>query len=459
MRKLLYGRDCTHRKGDPLLSVDPPVVVVAHDVAGESSASNSIPVVVPHGSRRVLEITPLGETIENGGYYSSFSTEGTNPEKLSVVPPPTSGWRWGRVVLFLLAMVYGSLNVSMRLVFARPDPPTASVSSAVQGWFTVFCFLPLLGWQTHHHHKPPLALDDQKTTTIAQEHSNKNNKVSRFPHGWRFALELALWNFGTQALINTSLVWTQGARASFLVQTSVVWTPLLSVWIVPGNTKNQQPGRRQRRITVWCACALALAGLWVLSRDGETTSDEENKSSTSTSTTAVWGDTCCLMAALCWSVYICRLSALGDFYDETTTQFTKNIVLAIFYTIWMLLSLVLRNDNNNNNVSSLFSWTSDLATWGILFYTALGPCTIADVWQQKAQASIPAAETNVILSLEPVFTTLLGFVLLGEKPSRCELGGGALILVASFLAAGCGTSTQASQALSSSPTLPSMSAP
>lgn len=225
MRKLLYGRDYTCRKGNPLLSADPQVTA---DICTEKSPSNSIP--VPYGS-----VPPLADNIENGGGSSSFSMKGTSLDNSS--PPPTVGLRWGRIVLFLLAMVYGSLNVSMRLVFARPDPPTASVSSTIQGWFAVLCFLPLLGWRPHHQHKSPLALDDQKRT-IAQNSNNSNNnnsKVPKFPHMWRFALDLALLNFGTQALMNTSLVWIEGARNSFLVQTSVVWTPFISVWVVQDN--------------------------------------------------------------------------------------------------------------------------------------------------------------------------------------------------------------------------------
>jgi drug/metabolite transporter (DMT)-like permease len=60
--------------------------------------------------------------------------------------------------------------------------------------------------------------------------------------------------------------------------------------------------------------------------------------------------------------------------------------------------------------------------------------SIADVLQQKGQAVISAAEGNVILSMEPVFTALLGLALLGEALSWQEMVGGGLILVASIVA-------------------------
>lgn len=336
-----------------------------------------------------------------------------------------SSWimlRKERLILLFLAVVYGSLNISMRLVFARPDPPTASASSTIQGWFTVVCFLPLL--RGNH----------REISSTNNSNSNSNSYL-RPPSFWRFAIELAIINFGTQSLINMSLVATQGARASFLVQTSVVFTPVVSVAL----------GAQKVTKRVWIACFIALAGLFVLSYSEEQKGEDfDNADADAESTSSLlaftWGDWCCLMAALCWSLYINRLSAWGEYFDETMTQFAKNTVLAFLYTGWMLGSLVSGYINGNTNFGTTDLWIgckTDLIAWIILFYSALGPCTLADIFQQKAQASVPAAEANVILSLEPVFTTLFGFLLLGEMPAFTELCGGGLIMIASVVAS-CG---------------------
>ena len=353
----------------------------------------------------------------------------------------------GRIILLVLAIVYGSLNISMRLVFARPNPPTASASSTIQGWFAVVCFLPLLWRKGWLGMPPPFDKGHLSTNSkLGGNNSNNNNKNNNPRSFWRFALELALFNFGTQALINMSLVATQGARASFLVQMSVVFTPVLSVLF----------GQQQVSKRVWIACFVALAGLFVLSYSEEEEQDENSNHNRYTpSLKFSWGDWCCLLAALCWSLYIYRLSAWGEFFDETITQFAKNIFLAALYTLWMIVSFASRyyynynyqeNENENDYQSttdesvswSLWKgWRNDPIAWWILFYSALGPCTLADIFQQKAQSTVPAAETNVILSLEPVFTTLLGFLLLGETPSVQELCGGLLIMIASVVAS-CG---------------------
>ena len=122
------------------------------------------------------------------------------------------------------------------------------------------------------------------------------------------------------------------------------------------------------------------------------------------------------------------MSAWGEYFDETTTQFYKNILLASLYGSWMVVSMMVHDDEN------LWVGWRDPISWILLFYSALGPCTIADIVQQKAQSSVSAAESNVILSMEPVFTAILGMLLLGEMPSWNELIGGSLIVVASVLA-------------------------
>jgi drug/metabolite transporter (DMT)-like permease len=121
------------------------------------------------------------------------------------------------------------------------------------------------------------------------------------------------------------------------------------------------------------------------------------------------------------------MSEWGEYFDETLTQFYKNIMLASMYAVWMSISIIVSE-------TSLWEAWTDPISWTLLFYSALGPCTIADIIQQRAQASVPAAESNVILSLEPVFTAILGLIILGELLSWKEIVGGGLIVIASVLA-------------------------
>ena len=324
----------------------------------------------------------------------------------------------GRVILFVVALIYGSLNVSLRVVYERPDPPTASAISTSRGWLAVLCFLPLLRFSNSQEYKMkgeeeqahlnanenvtgPSPSVVSTTKSVLTDHDEYEKEVVTITPTtavfWRFALELALFNFGTQALINVGLVTIESsARASFLTQLSVVITPVLSA--IFGHKVHCR---------VWFACIMALVGLYILSvshassgghsDDDVDTSTSVGSSNSSSGIGLSMGDLCCLGGALCWSYYIYRMSEWGDFFDEITVQFWKNIFLASMYTIWMLIAAFV-------SPTSLWPGIADWVSWFALFYSALFPCAIADILQQKGQAVVPAAESNVIMSLEPVFT-------------------------------------------------------
>ena len=50
----------------------------------------------------------------------------------------------GRLLLVLVAMAYGSLSVSLKLVFESAGAPTAGVLGGVRGLMTILCFAPML---------------------------------------------------------------------------------------------------------------------------------------------------------------------------------------------------------------------------------------------------------------------------------------------------------------------------
>ena len=213
-----------------------------------------------------------------------------------------------------------------------------------------------------------------------------------------FALELAVFNFGTQGLLNIGLLTTESARSAFFTQLSVVITPILAATIgVCGSKKVSVKPR------VWMACFLALFGLYVLSSESgnagadtgidtgiDTVIDNDNVGDESTLfedddtgdddgfswnlasiTLALssildqlsFGDWCCLGSAFCWSYYIYRLSDWGDRYDEAQTMFVKNIFMAILYTAWTVASYVYTttqlNDGGMESDAILDSETTD----------------------------------------------------------------------------------------------------
>jgi drug/metabolite transporter (DMT)-like permease len=362
------------------------------EASSRGSALNGRGSMYPSETNALLEVSSPSDhnhASAHSGDSSSSSTTTTSVVARSKLV--------GRLLLFGVSFLYGTMNVVFRFVYELPDPPSASALSTVRGWMAALCFLPFLAIQR--------AQREQHSSPLVSPISPSNVPLLQRPF-FRVALELAVWNFGSQGLVNVGLLWTASARASFLTQTSVVMTPLVSA--LAGHSV---------RNNVWVACGCAMGGLVLLSvsHGGQVGAGFG------------FGDILCLMGALCWSMYIFRLSAVGEKFDEVQMQAVKTVNLAILYSTWFLFA-AWRSD-----VSLWPGWDNAVA-WLLLFYSALGPGTVADLMQQKGQAIIPASESNVILSMEPVFTALLGWIVLGEATSLTEKLGGSLIILAAIVA-------------------------
>ena len=321
----------------------------------------------------------------------------------------------GRLLLGLVAILYGSLNVLLRFVYDVPDvPPTAAALSATRGWLAFLCFLPPLLLDQRKHSKP------QKVNVEKTNLTEKGTSLPLFLSG----LELATWGFLAQGLLNVGLVSTGSARASFLTQTSVLITPLISTLI----------GKQSVGKNVWLACLVALTGLVVLTM-GAGGAAAAGASAFALSLSR--GDLFVLGGALSWSMYLFRISYIGPKHPELVLQGVKTGLMAIIYSIWWMGSTAMNLPSGGGGLSflSIPSWmTSSYVVWIALFLSAIGPGTIADVLQQKAQKAVSPSEANILLSAEPVFATIFAVLLLGETSSLLEMIGGALILIAAVVA-------------------------
>ena len=208
-----------------------------------------------------------------------------------------------------------------------------------------------------------------------------------------------------------------------MTQTSVVMTPLISS-LAGESIKN----------TVWGGCALALAGLFLISTSAADGSDIlSTVDNTAMSVSFSQGDLMILLGALSWSTYIFRTSKIANSYPELDLQFTKNGLLALMYGVWFASNAV-STLASGAALSSLWTGWNSPIVWLLLIYSAIGPGAVADLLQQKGQKETSASESNIILCLESVFATICAFVLLGEVSSMQEIFGGSMIVFAAILA-------------------------
>ena len=313
-----------------------------------------------------------------------------------------------RILLLIVALLYGTLNVSLRLIYALPDPPEPSALSATRGWLATACFVPLL-LSSKNNQRTVIyqTVDDVDNPSSGLSSDGKKSNAVTAATGFVWAAtELAVWNFGAQGLLTLGLLSVASARAAFLTQLSVVLTPIVS--LIAGQSITA---------TVWAACLLALGGLTLLS--GGITGI--------TGGGLAAGDLFVLGGALCWSLYLFRLSKIGGQFPEVKLQAGKTAILGALYSIWWLISALSTGSN------LWVGWQNPWA-WAFLLYSALGPGTLADILQTQGQKAVSATEANILLSLEPVFTAVCAFFILGETTSMTENIGGGLILLAALLA-------------------------
>eukprot|EP00986_Skeletonema_menzelii_P007165 scaffold2782_cov145-Skeletonema_menzelii.AAC.2 len=295
----------------------------------------------------------------------------------------------GRAILLLVAFLYGTLNVTLRAVYASEGAPTASVLSLVRQCLSVLTFIPIIVSLKRNNAAEKVIDEEENLGIVSSTSSVEEDETNERPM-WLAAAELAFWNCGAQGLINAGLLASPAARASFLTQTSVVMTPLISA--IAGETIQS---------SVWGGCALALVGLFLISTSSVDSSSVTDADTVAAGSSFNQGDALILLGALSWSTYILRTSQIAEKYSEVSLQFTK---------------------------------TAFLAVWLLLAYSAVGPGAIADLLQQQGQKDVTASESNIILCMESFFAAVCAFALLGEVSSLKEIIGGLFIVVAAISA-------------------------
>ena len=79
--------------------------------------------------------------------------------------------------------------------------------------------------------------------------------------------------------------------------------------------------------------------------------------------------------------------------------------------------------------STEFLWLgSSLLGWGVLAVLALGPTIGGFGFYTISLTYLPASVANIIATLEPVITTFLAFLFLGERVTQPQWLGGILII-------------------------------
>ena len=282
-----------------------------------------------------------------------------------------------RATLLAVALSYGSQDVALRLVLtltAAPSPPAVALVKAL---IQAAAFA------------PPYFLSQREGTAPP----------------WSVSLGLAAALVASNEFLLEGIKRTSAAKAAFLLQLSVVFTPILEYLVL----------RRRQGARVWLGALCACVGCACL-----TSSSDDSFVVVQQRT----GDLLVVAAATAWAAYIVLTAAIPSDAGALEVQARKNLACAFFYgACWA----------SSASVEASGAWTP-LALL-VVAYCALVPGALADVLQQRAQAAIHAAEASIVLSSEPIWAALLAAPVLGEGLTARVGGGGALIFAGAALAA------------------------
>jgi drug/metabolite transporter (DMT)-like permease len=132
-----------------------------------------------------------------------------------------------------------------------------------------------------------------------------------------------------------------------------------------------------------------------------------------------------LLSGLAFAAYslMGKAAAQRSIYPWTTLFYTFGFA-AVFLLLYNLLPGLVPGQSAND----LFWLGSSVAGWLVLIALAVGPTIGGYGLYTVSLTYLPASVANVIATLEPAMTTILAYLLLGERLTLPQLVGSAMII-------------------------------
>lgn len=219
------------------------------------------------------------------------------------------------------------------------------------------------------------------------------------PVAWRHGSLLGVALFAGYAFQTIGLQYTKASNAGFVTGMFVVFTPLLSALLL----------RRTPEVAAVVGVTLAAVGLGLLSLGP--------------SFVPRAGDVLILGCALAFAAHIVGLGAWSTRHDAIALTVVQLLIAGVLHSLFAVAFEVGRASG---------SWDSSVLV--ALLVTAVLASAAAFWIQTAAQRVIPPTRTAVILTMEPVFAGIFGFLLLDERLTERGWLGCGLILAGMLVA-------------------------
>lgn len=297
-------------------------------------------------------------------------------------------------------------------------------------------------------------------TTLGLLFSSNDTEENSLDFPIAGGLELGSYLFLGNCLQVVGLETVSADKAGFLVQLTTILVPILSS---VGNFAAVS-------LRTWFACAIALLGISVMQLKVLIPVDLVTATSFNDiiSFPSI-GEGLILAAAVCYSLHVIRLG----YYAKSTTPLKLTAAKSSVETVWSILLVVFLVtiasaggsepargvtgflQQQGNEIVSFFENVVDRVHTGTLEKETVFKASLATLWagwvstayvvaaQSFGQQRVTnPAQANLIYSLQPIFTAVFAYFLLGESMESTGVIGGGLILVAVLVVASAQPGTE-----------------
>ena len=151
----------------------------------------------------------------------------------------------------------------------------------------------------------------------------------------------------------------------------------------------------------------------------------------------VYGDMLTLLGSFFWAICLLRLSRHAAALPYAPLVITRSVFIAFFMAIWWAYdeASAAGEAQRSGEDRSAWVWAEDARTWSLIIFMAAGPGYACAWLQTMAQASIPAAKAQILMSSTPLWGAAWAVMLLGEKMDLLGWVGGLTIVMGTVLVA------------------------
>lgn len=285
----------------------------------------------------------------------------------------------GELLLLLTALIWGTAFVAQRVGVNLIEPFTFNSIRMFIGTITLL---------------PCIYFFSERPKKTSGSSLSKNIKKQKKLLLGGISCGVILYIAG--GLQQIALQYTTVSKAGFITALYIIIVPLLGIFI------KKRPGG-----LLWFSVILAVYGMYLLCITGDFQIS--------------FGDGLMLLCALFFSLHILVIEYYSPFVNGIKMSCIQFFICGLLSTVTMFLL-------ETPNLAFIRQ------AWFPLLYTGVMSCGIAYTLQILGQKQVDSVVASLIMSLESVFATIAGWLLLGESLSKREMTGCIFVFIAIIFA-------------------------